>query len=699
MRMRSAYFAAFVIASATAFGQAVEPEDEAAKGVSNDDPGRPLQMPPASTEAREAIGDFERFARRGAWERALKAIDSIPEDQADRFVDGDDGFIVPVQVRRRALLAELPPEGRAAGRLFHDAEARKLLDEAQGAEELSTLERIVSAYFLTSVGDDAADRLGDAYFELGRFDRAADCWLAVLRDRPDSDLAPALLSVKAALALAIAGRDAEYEEIAADLAGRYAGEEVTLGGRTAPASELLGELVGEQRAEPTTASGSGDVPEIPESPEVAWQVRIADSVEAGMTPAELEQWRGSPLSAAVPAAAVDGGTLFVDYLGNAFAVDLETGKLRWRSGSFHNLDLAAAQNRSQWVDPGRYAVLAAGGRAWFLERDLKDQNYNAAFSLTCRRADGGDIVWRSTDLNDFEGLDLVGRPVLVDGKLLIAAKDQTQRGRGGGTPELRVLAIRPLDGEVLWRTGLGTDRESNPYYSYYSSVESDPQPRFLCRSGSVYVETHLGVLARLDLDSGVLDWGFGYETEPAQSDGGRFFFGDSPSVDPASDGGAPLFEGGALLVKGAKSDRLHAIDPDRMAVLWERPLAKSSQLLESGDGAVYLGGPELGAIGLDDRALRWATRLPGGSGSGRLLAGPDGIWQLTPRGIFEVDPGDGAVRRIVRGADLGSAGGDLLLTERWLLAVSNRAISAYPLRAIAAGPVGSTTDVEAASDE
>src|SRR5690606_11571264 len=62
--------------------------------VSNDDPGRPLQMPPASTEVKEALEDFERFQRRGAWERALKALYTIPEDQAPRFVDGEDGFII-----------------------------------------------------------------------------------------------------------------------------------------------------------------------------------------------------------------------------------------------------------------------------------------------------------------------------------------------------------------------------------------------------------------------------------------------------------------------------------------------------------------------------------------------------------------------------------------------------------------------------
>ena len=145
---------------ALAYGQ-TKPEDE--DKVSNDNPARPLQMPPASTEVKEAIDDFERFSRRKAWERALKAMYTIPETQALRFVDGDNGFIIPVARKRRLLLTALPPEGQAAYRLFYDAEARKLLDEADGPAELKNLERIYSAYFTTAVGDNAADRLGDLY--------------------------------------------------------------------------------------------------------------------------------------------------------------------------------------------------------------------------------------------------------------------------------------------------------------------------------------------------------------------------------------------------------------------------------------------------------------------------------------------------------------------------------------------------------
>src|SRR3954453_3111747 len=219
-----------LVLPALAFGQAKQDEQDK---VSNDNPARPLQMPPASTEVKEAIDDFERFRKRNAWERALKALYSIPDDQALRFVDGEQGFIIPVARKRRQVLTGLSPEGQAAYRLFYDAEAKKLFEEAEGATELKNLERIYSAYFMTSIGDNAADRLGDLHFELGRFDEAADCWLAILRDRPDTDLSPALVSVKAALALHRAGRLSEFEQVRAELSSRFGDEKTSLGGLSA----------------------------------------------------------------------------------------------------------------------------------------------------------------------------------------------------------------------------------------------------------------------------------------------------------------------------------------------------------------------------------------------------------------------------------------------------------------------------------
>jgi outer membrane protein assembly factor BamB len=664
---------------AIALGQVKEDEQDK---VSNDNPGRPLQMPPASTEVKEAIDDFERFQRRGAWERALKALYTIPDDQTLRFLDGENGFVVPVAHKRRSILSSLSPNGQAACRLFYDAEAKKLLDDAEGPTELKNLERLYSAYFTTSVGDNAADRLGDLYYELGRFERAADCWLAVLRERPDTDLSQAMLAVKAALALFRAGRKSEFEQVQAELKDRYGDERVTLGGQTAAPAELLRRLISDESTQTDltrrdSASSSEPGPDLVGSVDPLWKLRFAESVEAGMTPPELQQWESNPLSAVVPAAAIDQSNLFVNYLGYIFALDLKTGKMLWRTAAFHHLEVPAMQDFARALDPGRFGVVAQGDLVWALARDLKEPNYFAPFQLTCYRSTSGEIVWQSKDLTDYAALDLVGQPLLADGKLFLAAKTQANPQMQRGLPQQLLLAIQPHDGKLLWKTEIGTFRQQQQFFFYYGARDPAPQPRLVYRAGAIYIETHVGVFARLDADSGTLDWGYAYRTEPFQGQS-RFFFYYGQQSEPTATPSQPLQSGDGFLIKGMQSSRLYAIEPNRMKVLWERPISKYSRLLGASDRTVFLGGQEISALDLAKRNLMWATRLPSGSLAGHVLVRADGIWQLTPRGIFEIDPGTGDVRRIFRGSDLGAGEGDLFLTDRLLLAVSSRTITAYP---------------------
>lgn len=668
-----------LMAPSLAIGQTgTDPKDP--NKVSNDDPARPLQMPPASTETKEALDDFDRFQRRGAWERALKSLYTIPDDQASRFVDGEKGFIIPVDRRRRAILAALPAAGQAACRLFHDADAKKLLDEADGPDERKKLERVYSAYFITTVGDNAADRLGDLYFEQGRFDRAADCWLDVLRERPDTDLAPAMLAVKAALALERAGRQSELEPLRGEIAEKYRDEPVTIGGRSGPAAEVLVKLLGEvvAGAESAGATQLSPGPNVSREIEPAWQFRMADSIEAGMQPIERNQWRSNMLSVAVPAVTIDGEKLYVNYLSHVLALDLQDGKLIWRTSSFHNVELIAMQPVGQMLDPSRFAVVASGEYVWALSRDVKDQNMMAPFQLICYRAVNGEVIWKSSDGGDYAGFELVGVPVLAEGKLFIAAKTGPNRQMMGmqRPPQQYALAIRPYDGKIFWKTEIGSFRQGERYYYYAYMKDDAPQPRLVYRSGAIYVDTNVGILGRLDGETGTLDWGFGYKTESFSANSWMFYYYNRP--EPGAGPGVPISIGSSMLVKGIQSDRLTAIDPDRMKVLWDRPIAKKSRVLGVVGDRMVLGGTELSAVDLNTRVMRWSTHLPGGSLDCRVLVRPDGIWQLTPRGIFEVDPASGEVRRIFRGKDLGSAGGDLVLTDRWLISISNRTITAYP---------------------
>jgi outer membrane protein assembly factor BamB len=364
------------------------------------------------------------------------------------------------------------------------------------------------------------------------------------------------------------------------------------------------------------------------------------------------------------------------------------------------LDVLAMQQQAQMVEPTRYAVVASDEMVWFVARDLKEPNMFAPFRLTCRRTSNGDIVWKTDDLSDYAEVDLFGAPLLVDGKLYIIGKSLQNQGRQD-LPKQFVLAIRPADGKILWKTEVGTFRQAPQMYYYYMTKDTNPQPRLILQAGSIYLDTNAGVLARLDADSGGLEWGYGYKTDEVKGQDRFFYY--QPPAEPTTASAPPLRLDDALLVKGSQSDQIQAVDPNRMKVLWERPISKSSRMLGTDGRVLFLGGPELSALDLKTRELLWATRIPGGSLDSKVLVRPDGIWQLTPRGIFEIDPKTGDVRRIFRGDDLGSTGGNLYLTDRWLISASNRTITAYPRRAgRAEGPapgVPGTTNQRASAHE
>jgi outer membrane protein assembly factor BamB len=97
------------------------------------------------------------------------------------------------------------------------------------------------------------------------------------------------------------------------------------------------------------------------------------------------------------------------------------------------------------------------------------------------------------------------------------------------------------------------------------------------------------------------------------------------------------------------------------------------------DEKLYLSGEEVLAIDLATQKLKWASRLPSGTGWVQPLVTGDRFYQFTSRGIFELDKNNGDTVRLFRGSDLDSSGGVLLATPARVLTVSNLALTAYAL--------------------
>jgi hypothetical protein len=107
--------------------------------------------------------------------------------------------------------------------------------------------------------------------------------------------------------------------------------------------------------------------------------------------------------------------------------------------------------------------------------------------------------------------------------------------------------------------------------------------------------------------------------------------------------------------------------------------------LASIDGSTaYLLADDLSALDLHTKKLRWSTKLPGQTDAARLLICPNHVFVPTERGIFDINPANGDVQRIFRGADREAGVRQLMPAGDKLIAIGNAAVTAYPLRRSAA---------------
>ena len=139
------------------------------------------------------------------------------------------------------LLSALPPDGQAAYRLFYDAEAKKLLDEAEGPAELKNLERIYLRLFHHVCRRQCRRPAGRSLLR-ARSVRSCGRLLAgdLARTSRHRSVARPCSRSRPHWRCARAGRQSEFEQFRSrDWPTAISDEKITLGGQTAAPRELL----------------------------------------------------------------------------------------------------------------------------------------------------------------------------------------------------------------------------------------------------------------------------------------------------------------------------------------------------------------------------------------------------------------------------------------------------------------------------
>ena len=649
----------------------------------------------------EAFEDFERYRDHQAWEKAFAALAKVSDAAGDRLVAGPDGLAVPVPVKVRRELLSLPPDGREAYRLFNDPKAQQLFKQATATppgageaavDDVPLLRQLVDQYFVTAVGDQAADRLGDALFEAGDFAGAEACWRLVVDEYPDTTLSTPLLQVKRAVALADAGQAAAFEQVRAAVHDRYAGQAVHLGGRDADAAAYVDGLAVRGGRSPTTAPADAPLA-LPASDEAAWQVPLLDESTAKQVESRLMNFGWGRLAgeilAAVPPVAADAKRVYVTWYGATLAVDVRTGKLLWRTASPSAVAegllsgmmqgnapsvggsgiALAGPDRVLVVGPAAAAAANNGRRGRVVVNGVI-QNPGGTPSLTCLAADTGRAVW-TTSVGPMSAMTFVGPPLVGQGGdkgcVYAVATD-------GPKGEYALLSVGLADGVMRAKVMLGTPQfPTDPY-------RGQPLPRppaLLARGGRVLVLTNDGAVLCVDPAGGRLDWAFTFPPQPDAMGNVYYNYAAPPPPDAP---GAMAVAGSTLVVKECGSTTMYGIDLSGPSISWHRPVDAASGLAAVAGDDLVMVGPSVDAIDGATRAMRWSTVVSVAAGDVAAVLAGGHVYAFGRRGVSDTALADGSDGgRTFRGADRDAAGGKLLRVGGKLITVSAGAVTAYPL--------------------
>lgn len=641
----------------------------------------------------DALEDFARYRDKEAWELAFRSLETLGEAKREGMVPAGSGFFVPSRQRVMQALTSLPPEGKQAFRLFYDAKARQLLERVENAgqgqatagaapasaapapDEVATLREIYDKYFITSIGDRAADRLGDALFESGDFAAAAGAWGSILKDFPDTTLPRLRLHVKRAVALARAGQWEPFDESLRAVRTEFAGERVTLGGQDVVATEFLESLRSaspDARPAGQAAGGLAGAVELPREDKPAWQIRLMDETLTAKLEGALNNngWGRymTGLSTFVPPTATDGQRVYVNWLGIVFAADARTGKMLWRNRKFAELGDKFQYFVNQMLDVDCYSLAVAGDSLFVTGINLdRLQNYQEAVRLVCMNAADGKVKW-SSNSGSLSGFNFLGKPAKVGD--IVYATARKQQGA-----EISLLAIGFEKGELLWQLDLGAAQAGQNY----RGQPDIPQPLLVAHGdGALYVLTNNGALLAVDTGARRLTWAFTYAPPPI-SNRQMFWSGNQAAPKPQM-GAAAFVRRSMIYLKEEAGDAVYAVDLTGPSLAWRRPLDRENSVRPAGNRLLSIG-QDLGAIDAESRAMEWSASMPNLVTRMTPLVGENHLLAFGPRGIYEIDLADGDTVRILRGADRESSGGDLCRAPGRLIAVSNLAITAYPVEA------------------
>ena len=606
-------------------------------------------LPTLSEVDRESYVDFQRYVAEGDWSRAFRSIEAQLEDPPHGLIAGEGGVRFSWPERLRRDLAALPPEGRRAFRLFHDAHAASLLEVALDESRARELRReharlIYDAWYPTASGDDAAHLLAQFAMEDGRAALAARLWRGVLREHPDTDLDRGELRLSLLEALGAAGDAEGFEAEAARARARYAAGGLVRDGETIEVEAWLASIapVPADSAWPPLIETIG----LSDRPEPRWRARF----DRYQPEARNSSWQ-APSRPVPPPSALFEDLFLVSRDGEVDALSLADGERAWSFGR--------QPSRSSSVGQAAHFPLLGRPGLWVAGTNPMGQRGEPRAELLSFDPRTGHHERVGPEGGIWNERHALGKPALGS-DALFAVVGETESYRW------HLARLDVPSGEMGWFVELGAPASSannNPWMWSGNLAALPVHPCLEVVGDELFVMTDSGALLSADVDTGLLRWAYPYAIRQ------RF--------DQAASPGSLLFADGLLYFRSAGCPEIFALDPAGPELLWSANVGKDERIVAIDAERIVLAGDELRAVSRLDGSRLWSRPLMLAAGTGSVLQSEELLWILTRRGLFEIDKESGHHRRVWRGDLSRLGGGDLLWTDRGLVAVGPDQVLCY----------------------
>ena len=628
---------------------------------------------------QNALTDFQRHGERNDWQKAFRVLESLPPEKQVGMLPTGDGFMVPAKSRFWQLMVGINAEGRAAFRLFNEPKAKQLFEKlkaeqaANDPQSKATAEQIYDLYFLTSYGDDAANILGDIAFEKGEFAEAVSRWRAIIDYHSDTDIPLPRVMSKAATALVAAGRIADAESLLAQLKQRFPDEKIKIAGREMLTVDYVQGVIGKSTsaAQTTKANTAFDLPAGTLKP--AWQVPYLSKKGR----AQLQQavssnsYYQSGLETIVPNHSADAERIYLNWMGIVFAIDVQSGKLLWRTDSFDKVHEHFQTMQQGRVSLSQYGIQVVGDRVLTTALPLDRLNHwQPAIPLTSWDGKTGQKQW-SLGGEQNGNMSYLGRFYPWKGSVLVVSHAQQQTA-------MTLNSINLTTGASEWTMPLGTVQGQNNPYSGGTTV---PLPEFAEVGRQLCVMNNSGAVLQISPTEKKIDGQFKLYEPKQTTDGMNYYYGNQALSEEKRlhTEGRMIAKDGLLYLKEVGKSELYCVDVQSQKVLWKRPTVSSAMIVEADDQLVYLMNSELSAHERTTGKLRWSLKLPVSGGGLSVVTTGNSVYAATQRGIFEISKKEGRVTRIVRTAGTDSSGISMRIVGNSLVIVTNYDVCGYRL--------------------